>query len=114
MTYQGCLQALDGLQSAFQHGADIEIGLRSLEKHGFPMGQLVRFADARGFKKIASVGRRLVREDSGGVAQLPSPKDSGRAGATARDMSTGEGKPADAGESPAPAHIQEKETADVA
>ena len=61
MTYQGCIQALDGLQSAFHNGADIELGLRSLEKEGIPMEYLVRFADARGFHKIASVGRRLIR-----------------------------------------------------
>ena len=62
MTYAGCLQALDGLQAAFHNGADIELGLRSLEREGFPLAQLVMFADARRFQKIASVGRRLIRE----------------------------------------------------
>ena len=62
MTYQGCIQALDGLQAAYQNGADVELGLSSLEKAGFPLVQLVGFADARGFKKIASVGRRMIRE----------------------------------------------------
>ena len=61
MTYESCVQALDGLQAAFHNGADIELGLRSLEKNGIPIEHLVRFADARQFHKIASVGRRLIR-----------------------------------------------------
>lgn len=63
MTFEGLAKALDGLQAAYHNGADIELGLRSLRDHGFSMAQLERMAALRKFPRIASVARRLIRDD---------------------------------------------------
>lgn len=63
MTFEELAVCIDGLQAVYQSADDIEMGLRSLVPHGFTLAQMERMAALRGFEKIASVARRLIRED---------------------------------------------------